>query len=87
MKNDGIMEPYTLTENEVWVSYKEVKNFYNSDSFSRHFIIDYSTGDVIFGDGIHGINPPKGKFNIKVKEYKVGGGIKGNITNNKLQFF
>lgn len=86
MKNDGIMEPYTLTEDEVWVSYKEVKNFYNSDSFSRHFIIDYSTGDVIFGDGIHGINPPKGKFNIKVKEYKVGGGIKGNITNNKLQF-
>lgn len=86
MKKDGIKEPYTIKGKDVWVVYKEVPNFYNSDAFSRHFVIDYSTGKIIFGDGIHGINPPKGKFNIKVIEYQVGGGEQGNVAAHKLQF-
>lgn len=86
MKKDGIEEPYTISDKQVWVKYKEVPNFYNSDAFSRHYVIDYSKGQILFGDGVHGINPPKGKFNIKVVEYKVGGGQSGNIAAHKLQF-
>ena len=86
MRKDGIKEPYEEIDKQVWVNYKEVPNFYNSDAFSRHFVIDYSTGRIIFGDGVRGINPPKGKFNIKVSEYKVGGGEIGNVAAHKLQF-
>lgn len=86
MKKDGIDVPYEETENTVWILYKEVPNFYNSNPFSRHYVVDYSTGKIMFGDGVHGINPPKGKFNIRIAEYKVGGGVVGNIAAHKLQF-
>ena len=65
MKEEGIDQPYKETDKGIWVTYKEVPNFYNSTSFSRHFVVDYATGKIMFGDGIHGINPPKGKFNIR----------------------
>lgn len=86
MKEEGIDQPYKETDKGIWVTYKEVPNFYNSTSFSRHFVVDYATGKIMFGDGIHGINPPKGKFNIRADEYKVGGGEKGNIAAHKIQF-
>ena len=86
MKKDGIDVPYEETDKAVWVSYKEVPNFYNSNAFSRHYVVDYSTGKIMFGDGVHGINPPKGKFNIRIAEYKVGGGEAGNVAAHKLQF-
>ncbi len=86
MKNEGIECPYKETGDGIWVTYREVPNFYNSTPFSRHFVVDYSTGQIMFGDGIHGINPPKGKFNIRAEEYKVGGGEKGNVAAHKIQF-
>lgn len=86
MIKDGIDIPYEKESDKIWVNYKEVPNFYNSDAFSRHFVIDYSSGRIIFGDGVRGVNPPKGKFNIKILEYKVGGGEIGNVAAHKLQF-
>lgn len=86
MASDGITIPYYKEKDHVWVKYKEVPNFYSSDAFSRHFVIDYSNGQIQFGDGIHGVNPPKGKFNIKAASYKVGGGATGNIAAHKIQF-
>lgn len=86
MMEEGIEQPYKEDDNGIWVTYKEVSNFYNSTPFSRHFVVDYSTGKIMFGDGIHGINPPKGKFNVRAEEYKVGGGEKGNVAAYKIQF-
>lgn len=63
---------------EVWVRWHEVKTFVHSDSLSRHYIIDRVNGMVMFGDGIHGMIPPALPNNILAKEYKSGGGKKGN---------
>lgn len=86
MASDGIAVPYYKEKDRVWVKYKEVPNFYGSNAFSRHFVIDYSSGQIQFGDGIHGVNPPKRKFNIMAASYKVGGGAAGNIAAHKIQF-
>jgi hypothetical protein len=86
MREDGIKLPFEEKDGAVWVSYKEVKNFYNSTPFSRHYAVDYSSGKIMFGDGIHGMTPPKGKFNIRIGEYRVGGGEAGNVAAHKLQF-
>lgn len=86
MKADGIENPVEIVEEEAWVKYKEVPNFYNSTPFSRHYTVDYMTGEIQFGDGIKGINPPKGNFNIKASEYKTGGGSRGNVAAHKLQY-
>lgn len=71
--------------NKVWIRYKEVENFYSSNAFSRHYVIDYATGKIHFGDGAKGVNPPKGKFNIKMRKYHTGGGTVGNVSKNTIQ--
>jgi hypothetical protein len=86
MKKDGIAEPYYTGENgAVWVHYREVENFYASDTFSRHYCVDYKTGRILFGDGQHGVNPPKRKFNIRLASYHTGGGESGNVAAHTLQ--
>lgn len=85
IKQDCGSEPYYEKGNEVWVRYTEVENFYSSNAFSRHYVIDYSCGKILFGDGTRGVNPPKGKFNILMKVYHTGGGTIGNVAKNTLQ--
>lgn len=85
IKKDSGTEPYFEKEDEIWVRYTEVDNFYSSTPFSRHYVVDYSTGKINFGDGVKGVNPPKGKFNILMKSYHAGGGTIGNVAKNTLQ--
>jgi len=64
---------------KFWVRWERVDDFLESDSESRHYTIDYSVGEIAFGDGKNGKIPPSsGVDNIEVN-YKTGGGLKGNI--------
>ncbi len=63
---------------EIWVRWTEVPDFYGSGSRDRHYVIDHLTGDVLFGDGINGLSPPPGAGNIRMTQYKTGGGVAGN---------
>lgn len=47
-------------ENDVWgnpqsifIKWKEVDNFFLSNSMDRHYMLDRVNGEVIFGDGVH----------------------------------
>lgn len=60
---------------EKWM---ETNSFALSGKLSRHYIIDRKNGRIFFGDGIHGMVPPKGKNNIIAKFYRSGGGVRGN---------
>lgn len=86
MRLDGIEDPVEVTDDGAWVKYREVPNFYSSTPFSRHYTVNYSTGEILFGDGIRGMNPPNGSFNIKAVEYKTGGGTGGNVAAHRLQY-
>jgi uncharacterized phage protein gp47/JayE len=85
MKREGIMEPYYVDGESVWVRYKEVNNFYASNSLSRHFMVDYRENVIHFGDGQRGINPPRKKFNIKIASYSTGGAANGNLAAGMLR--
>jgi hypothetical protein len=85
MKAEGIEEPYYGEAGGVWVRYREVPNFYASGPMSRHFVVDYGSGEILFGDGRRGINPPRGKFNIKLASYYSGGGEAGNLAPGTLR--
>ena len=65
---------------EVWVRYKRVDSFYDSGPKSRHYLIDYQTGEVEFGDGRKGMMPPEGQNNIIARAYHIGGGRSGNVN-------
>jgi hypothetical protein len=63
---------------EVWVRWHEVKNFTFSVPLSRHYMLDRAQGQIIFGDGVRGMIPPNRK-NIVARQYKSGGGTRGDV--------
>lgn len=63
---------------EYWVQWRQVPDFYGSGPSSRHYVFDYETGGVIFGDGQAGLIPPSGRDNIRAASYAFGGGRAGN---------
>lgn len=68
---------------EFWVKWDEVPNFLDSASGDRHYSIDRTSGEIQFGDGIHGMIPSIGTNNIKAI-YSTGGGKSGNIPATKI---
>lgn len=69
---------------EAWVTWKEVSNFDFSTPLSRDYLLDHSTGEIAFGDGVRGLIPPKGKRNIQAFHYRSGGGPGGNVPAGTL---
>jgi predicted phage baseplate assembly protein len=70
--------------NEVWVRWKRVDSFFASSPRSRHYMLDYVSGVVTFGDGRRGMVPHEAKNNIVSKSYRLGGGALGNVNASTL---
>ncbi|PSQ19193.1 putative baseplate assembly protein [Halobacteriales archaeon QS_8_69_26] len=70
--------PETDEPVEFWVRWEEVSDFLESDSSSRHYRVDRTSGTVTFGDGQRGKIPPRAENNLRVT-YKTGGGSEGNV--------
>ena len=69
---------------ELWMPWTEVSNFFYSTAESRHYMLDTQTGRITFGDGRRGRIPPNGMNNIKVGQYAVCRGPRGNIRKGEL---
>lgn len=65
-------------ERPNWVRWQRVADFSLSEAGSRHFTFDPRSGRVAFGDGKQGRIPPAGINNIRMREYRIGGGRRGN---------
>jgi hypothetical protein len=63
---------------DSWQRWQAVPDFYASTAADRHYLINLLTGDIQFGDGIHGRIPPMGSGNIRMTRYQTGGGASGN---------
>lgn len=80
-------------EIENWTRWTKVDDFAESNPGDRHFTIDELTGEIAFGpvigqpDGTtraHGAVPEKG-LSIAMSQYRIGGGVRGNIRENKVR--
>ena len=78
------VEPDNPQNNEVWVRWKRVDSFFASKPHSRHYLLDYTNGQVTFGDGRKGKVPPEGRNAIFAKQYRIGGGTGGNVNAGTL---
>jgi uncharacterized phage protein gp47/JayE len=67
----------------TWVRWHEVENLFDSQPGSRHYLCDPIQGEISFGDGRKGWVPPTARDSIKC-EYRVGGGVAGNVGANTL---
>ena len=81
-----------VTGGEGWDEWTHVSDFAGSGPDDRHFVLDPSTGAVHLGpavrlaDGVlrrYGAVPPKGAH-LRVREYRIGGGRKGNVAPRAL---
>ncbi len=66
-----------------WVQWRQVEELFDSGPRDRDYILDGASGEIIFGDGIHGMIPPIGRDNIKAS-YKFGGGVNGNVAAGEI---
>lgn len=63
---------------EIWVRWHAVPDFYASGPRDRHYQIEHTSGRIRFGDGLHGMVPPRGVRNLRATRYQTGGGAHGN---------
>lgn len=59
--------------------WEEVDDFFNSEAIDRHYILNRTTGEVMFGDGRTARIPLAGINNVIARYYRYGGGVKGNV--------
>jgi predicted phage baseplate assembly protein len=78
------VEPENPQNNEVWVRWKRVDSFFASPPRGRHYMLDYVTGTITFGDGRRAMVPPEGKNSVVARSYRIGGGSLGNVNANTL---
>jgi hypothetical protein len=78
------LDPNNAESQECWIRWKRVDSFFESGPKSRHYLIDYVTGVINFGDGRKGMVPPEGKNSITATSYRVGGGTLANVNANTI---
>jgi hypothetical protein len=68
------------TVREVLVRWHRQDNLYLSTPNDRHYVLERSSGRVIFGDGVNGRLLPAGIDNVMARRYRSGGGAVGNVA-------
>jgi predicted phage baseplate assembly protein len=71
-----------VDEGPGFVRWQEVEDLFGSGPDDTHFTLQRSTGKLRFGDGTRGRIPvanPRRRANIRALEYRVGGGLRGNV--------
>lgn len=69
---------------EFWVKWKSVEDLVASLKEDRHYTIDKVSGEITFGDGVHGRIPSIGTNNIHA-DYQIGGGSQGNVPEYEVK--
>ncbi|BCJ39855.1 putative baseplate assembly protein [Actinoplanes ianthinogenes] len=77
-----------IDEGTGFASWTERTDLYASGSDDRHFRLNRTTGEVLFGDGTHGRiplhNPRLPESNVVARRYRAGGGSAGNVGAGRI---
>ena len=86
---DPVLE---VSGDDGWEEWTYVSDFAGSAPDDRHFTLDLSSGEVRFGPAVrladgalrrYGAVPAKGTH-LRLREYRVGGGRKGNVSTRAI---
>ncbi len=72
--------PPSATPPQTWVLWTEVDAIEAHGKTERVYELDNDSGNITFGDGIHGMIPPIGTDSIVARSYKRGGGAGANLV-------
>lgn len=71
---------------EGWQQWTEVDGFHASGEQERHFVLDPEAGEVRFGNTVQGYAPQLAQ-RIRVRSYRYGGGVAGNVAAGAISRF
>ncbi len=78
-----------VDEGEGFQSWTQVDDFFGSGPGDRVYVLNRTTGEVRFGDGINGAIPvsfiDNPDANIVAREYRIGGGQRGNVPAGAIK--
>jgi hypothetical protein len=74
----NVLENLSNGQPGPWVLWKEINVLEEAGKGDRSYALNSDTGDISFGDGIHGAIPPIGTDSIVAVTYKHGGGAAAN---------
>ncbi|MBV9927294.1 MAG: putative baseplate assembly protein [Acidobacteria bacterium] len=77
-----------IDEGDGFHEWERVDDFFGSGPQDRHYVLNRTSGEVRFGDGASG-GIPVGNVsnvgaNVVAREYRTGGGKRGNVAAGKL---
>jgi predicted phage baseplate assembly protein len=68
----------------VTTRWAEVDNLGGYGPYAQVFTVDYATGVITFGDGVHGARVPPGFRNVRAAQYQAGGGAASAVAANAV---
>jgi predicted phage baseplate assembly protein len=74
-----VSDPRTGRTTELWVRWHPRPNLLFSAPGAREYAIERTRGRVLFGGRAHALVPPGGPDNIRLRRYRSGGGVIGNV--------
>lgn len=77
----------------IYIPWQYVHDFSASTRFDRHFTLDTATGEIRFGPAIRQRDGtvrqygriPEMSRQIRIKQYRYGGGVRGNVPMGEVQ--
>jgi predicted phage baseplate assembly protein len=69
-----------VEESGRWQQWTEVASFATSRAGDRHYTVDLAAGEVRFGPGGQSARVPQIGERIRVRAYRYGGGLAGNVA-------
>lgn len=69
---------------EIFSVWSRVDDFFSSDKYDKHYILDEQKEKIIFGDHILGMAPRKGKGNIRLCSLETCIGERSNIKKGMI---
>lgn len=77
-----------VDEGDGYQEWTRVDDFFGSSPDDRHYVLNRTTGEITFGDGINGAIPvgnvDNPAANVVAREYRFGGGKQGNLPAGTL---
>jgi predicted phage baseplate assembly protein len=65
-------------------AWRQVTDFYGTQPDDGVYMLNRTTGEITFGDGLRGRIPVAGQFNVIAREYRYGGGRVGNVGSETI---
>ena len=78
-----------VDEGDGYQPWTEVEDFFGSAPEDLHVVLNRTTGEIRFGDGMNGhipvANPNNPDANVVARRYRVGGGKQGNVAAQAIK--